>query len=315
MKMTGLKGRDFISLGDFSPEELNVFIETALSLKRDYIVGNRKEILKGKTLAMLFESPSLRTRTSFETGMTQLGGHAIFISTENIWGESPKDTAAVLSRYADGIMARVSTQQKMEDLAKYATVPVINGLTDMYHPCQALADIMTVREKKGKLKDIKMVYMWAYCHRARPAGVVHSLLLGCSKTGIDLTVACPEGYEPLKRVVSRAEVEANRLGGRIEVTNNLKEAIEDADVVYAKNYRPPTLGEEEERALREKNKDWILTNELMKMAKSDAIFMHCMAVYREEEVTSEVVDGPQSVIYDQAENRLHAQKAILALLL
>jgi len=313
--MNGLKGRDFVSLGDFSSEELNVFVETALAMKRDYIVGDRKKLLEGKTLAMFFESASLRTRVSFETAMTQLGGHAIFISTENLWKESPKDTASVLDRYADGIMARVGTQQRMDELAKYSTVPVINGCTDMYHPCQGLADIMTIYEKKGKLSKIKMVYMWAYSHRARPAGVVHSLLLGCPKTGIDLTVACPEGLEPSKNVVSRSVSEAGKFGGKVEVINNLEEAIKNADVVYAKNYKPPTLSEEEEKILREKNKDWILTNELMKLAKKDAIFMHCMAVYRDEEVTSEVVDGPQSVIYDEAENRLHAQKAVLALLI
>jgi len=307
-----LKGRDFLTLHDFASHEINLMLKTALEMKH-----NRQKFLKileGRSLAMLFEKPSLRTRSSFEIAMTQLGGHAMYLWTETMWEETYRDMGQVLGRYADVIMARMNKHESIVELANYSKVPVINGLTDMYHPCQALADLLTIYEYKGKLREVNLTYTWAYCHRARPAGVCHSLLLGCSKTGINITIACPEGYEPDEKVLEMAKQDAKVTGANIVITNNLKEGIKGADVVYAKNYTPARLGKEEEEKLREQHKDWIVTEELFKLANPHAIFMHCMPIYRGEEVTPEVVDGPRSVIIDEAENRLHVQKAILALI-
>ena len=314
--MVELRGRDLLSLKDFTSEELRVILDIARELKWTYKRGEVRRILESKTIALLFEKPSLRTRSSFEVAVAQLGGTPMYMWSETMWEEPTKDVALVLSGYVDGIVARLKTQKSLEELAHYAPIPVINALTDMYHPCQVLADIMTIAEKKGRLEGIKVAYTWAYCHRARPAGVCHSLMVGCSKLGINLTIACPEGYEPTKEVLKIAEEEAKRSGSQIEVVNDMKEAVKNADVVYAKNYTPPNLlGKKEEEDMRKAYKDWIVTSDIMKLAKKDAIFMHCMPVYREEEVTSEVVDGPQSVIYEEAENRLHAQRAALALLI
>jgi ornithine carbamoyltransferase len=312
MIRTDLKGRDFLTLHDFAPHEIYLMLNTALEMKRNK--QKFSKVLEGKSLAMLFEKPSLRTRSSFEIAMTQLGGHAMYLWSEAIWEETYKDIGQVLGRYADVIMARMNKHESIVELANYSRVPVINGLTDMYHPCQALADLLTIYEYKGKLRGVNLTYTWAYCHRARPAGVCHSLLIGCAKTGINITIACPEGYEPDEKVLEMAKRDAKETGSNIVITNDIKEGLKGADVVYAKNYTPTRLGKEEEAKLREQYKDWIVTEELFKLANTHAIFMHCMPVYRGEEVTPEVVDGPRSVIIDEAENRLHAQKAILALI-
>jgi ornithine carbamoyltransferase len=307
-----LKGRDLLTLGDFTPYEIDLILKTALEMKH-----NRQKfskVLEGKSLAMLFEKPSLRTRSSFEIAMTQLGGHAMYLWTETIWEESYKDIGQVLGRYADVIMARLNKHESIVELANYSRAPVINGLTDKHHPCQVLADLQTIYEYKGKLKGVNLTYTWAYCHRARPAGVCHELLLGCAKTGVNITVACPEGYEPDKEIIEMAKQAAKETGANITVTNDIKEGIKGADVVYAKNYTPSRLGKEEEAKMREQYKNWIVTEELFRLANPHAIFMHCMPIYRGEEVAPEVVDGPRSVIIDEAENRLHAQKAILALI-
>lgn len=287
-------------------------LKTALEIKHDR--QKFSKILEGKSLAMLFEKRSLRTRSSFEIAMTQLGGHAMHLWTETMWGETYRDIGQVLGRYADVIMARMNKHESIVELANYSSAPVINGLTDMYHPCQVLADLLTVYEHKGKLRGLNLTYTWAYCHRARPAGVCHSLLFGSAKTGMNITIACPEGYEPDEKVLKMAKRDAKETGANILVTNDLQEGLKGADVVYTKNYAPARLTQEEEARLREQHKDWIMTKELFKLADAHAIFMHCMPVYRGEEVVPEVADGPRSVIIDEAENRLHAQKAVLALI-
>jgi len=198
------------------------------------------------------------------------------------------------------------------ELAKYSNPPVINGLTNMYHPCQILADLVTIREKKDRLEGINLTYTWGYCQRARPAGVCNSLLFGSAKTGVNITIACPEGYEPDNEVYEKAKQDAKKTGAKIQITNDLKEGIRGADVIYTKNYAPAGLDKIKEEKLRQQNKHWIMTKELFNLADPEAIFMHCMPVYRDQEVTSEVVDGPRSAIYDEANNRLHAQKAVLA---
>ena len=307
-----LKGRDLLTLHDFSSNELRLIIEKALEIKQNR--PKFSKVLEGKSLAMLFEKRSLRTRSSFEIAMTQLGGHALYLGTETIWEETYQDMGQVLGSYADVIMARMKKHESIVELAENAQPPVINGLTDMYHPCQVLADLLTIREKKGKLEGVNLTYTWAYCKRARPAGVCNSLLLGSAKTGVNITVACPEGYEPRQDILEMANRDAKRTGAKVQITNDLKEGLKGADVVYTKNYASATLEGGEEERLREKNKHWIITEELFDLAQPESIFMHCMPVYRNQEVTPAVVDGPRSVIIDEANNRLHAQKAVLALL-
>ena len=310
MTNSKLKGKDLLTLHDFSPQDINTIIDKALEIKRNRARFSKD--LEGKSLAMLFEQRSLRTRASFEVAMTQLGGHAMYLTTDTIWEESYQDMGQVLDGYADVIMARMDKHESIVELANNAKIPVINGLTDKYHPCQVLADLLTVREKKGRLKGINLTYTWAYCHRARPAGVCNSLLFGSAKTGVNITIACPVGYEPDDEVLEMARKDAAETGARVQITNDLREGLSGADVVYAKNYTSAKLANEEET--RQKNKHWIVNEDLFKTADPDAIFMHCMAVYRNEEVTPEVVDGPRSVIIEEAHNRLHAQKAVLSLL-
>jgi ornithine carbamoyltransferase len=310
MNNLDIKGKDLLSLHDFAPDQINLIINNALEMKKNRQKFSKQ--LEGKTLAMLFEKRSLRTRASFEIGMTQLGGHAMFLKTDTIWGETHKDMGQVLGGYADVIMARMNTHESMVELAKYSNPPVVNGLTNMYHPCQILADLLTIKEKKNRLKGINLTYTWGYCQRARPAGVCNSLLFGSAKTGVNITIACPEGYEPDNEVYEKAKQDAKKTGAKVHITNDLKEGLQGADVVYTKNYAPAGLDKIKEEKLRQQNKHWIMTKKLFNLADPEAIFMHCMPVYRDQEVTSEVVDSPRSVIYDEANNRLHAQKAVLA---
>jgi ornithine carbamoyltransferase len=280
-------------------------------LKSQLLRGEAHPLLKGKTLAMVFEKPSTRTRVSFEVGMWQLGGYALYLSASDLQlgrGETIADTAQTLSRYVNGIMARVFAHQTILDLVKYSSVPVINGLSDFTHPCQGLADLFTIYEKKGKLRGLKLVYV------GDGNNVAHSLLYGCSKVGMNITLACPKEYEPNPEVVSKAEKEGRKSGCKVEVTNDPKEAVRDADIIYTDVWA--SMGKEKEREKRVKIlKPYQVNSKLIRGAKEDYLFMHCLPAHRGEEVTDEVADSKNSVIFDQAENRLHTQKALLALII
>jgi ornithine carbamoyltransferase len=260
---------------------------------------------------MIFEKPSTRTRVSFEVGMWQLGGYALYLNASDLQlgrGETVADTAQVLSRYVNGIMARVFAHQTILDLVKYSKVPVINGLSDFTHPCQGLADLFTIYEKKGRLSGLKLAYV------GDANNVAHSLLYGCSKVGMDIILGCPKGYEPNPGVVSEAREEGNRSGCKVKVTNDPKEAVKEADIVYTDVWT--SMGKEKEREKRVKIlKPYQVNANLVKEAKENYLFMHCLPAHRGEEVTDEVADSKNSVIFDQAENRLHTQKGLLALVM
>lgn len=304
----GLKGRDFLMLVDFTKEELKYLIDLAIELKRQQKAGETHHILKGKTLGMIFEKSSTRTRVSFEVGMYQLGGHALFLSGNDLQigrGETIWDTAQTLSRYLDGIMIRTFAHRKVVELARGATIPVINGLTDLSHPCQALADFQTIHEKKGKLEGLKIAYI------GDGNNMVHSLMMGSAKLGMHMSIATPEGYEPDADIVEQTKTNAAETGSRIVVCHDPKEAIADADIVYTDVWA--SMGQEAEQKEREiAFANYQVNDELVKYAKKDFLFMHCLPAHRGEEVSEGVIDGEQSVIFDQAENRLHAQKAIMA---
>ena len=269
------------------------------------------EALNGKTLGMIFQKSSTRTRVSFEVGMYQLGGTALFLSTNDIQlgrGEPIRDTAQVLSRYLDAIMIRTFDHQDVQDLARFGSIPVINGLDDLLHPCQALADLMTMRERFGDLSGRKLAYV------GDGNNVAHSLLMAGAKTGVNVSVATPAGYEPNADIVKTARADAAETGATLEVLTDPAAAVADADVVYTDVWA--SMGQEAEQAKREKAfRDYQVTTDLMARAKPTAIFMHCLPAHRGEEVAEAVIDGPQSAVFDEAENRLHAQKAVLVKLL
>ena len=304
-----MKGKSLASLYDLTREEMEQIFKTSELLKLQNLRGQEHPLLKGKTLAMVFEKPSTRTRVSFEVGTWQLGGYALYLSSTDLQlgrGETVGDTAQVLSRYVHGIMARVFSHQTILDLAKHSRVPVINGLSDFSHPCQGLADLFTVYEKKGRLEGLKLAYV------GDGNNVAHSLLYGCSKMGMNITLGCPDGYEPDSKVVSQAKEEAKRTGCEVKVVQDPKEAVKGADVIYTDVWA--SMGKEKEREERVKIlKPYQVNPELVKGAKRDYIFMHCLPAHRGEEVTDAVADSKNSVIFDQAENRMHTQKAILAL--
>jgi ornithine carbamoyltransferase len=263
--------------------------------------------LQGQTLAMIFEKSSTRTRVSFEVGMFQLGGHALFLSARDIQlgrGEPIYDTAKVLSRYVDGIMARTFAHKTVTDLAEYASVPVINGLTDLSHPCQSMTDYFTAWEHLGDLKGKKLAYI------GDGNNMAHSLMFGASKVGMDIAVATPAGYAPDASVVAQAKADADAAGTKVIVTTSIDEAVAGADVVETDVWA--SMGQEAEAQKRAKDfEGWIVDERVMSIANKDAIFMHCLPAHRGEEVAAEVIDSPRSVIYDEAENRLHVQKAIM----
>jgi len=306
-----MKGRSIASLYDLTKEEIEEILKTSELLKLQTFRGQEHPLLKRKTLAMIFEKPSTRTRVSFEVGMWQLGGYPLYLSASDLQlgrGETIADTAQVLSRYVDGIMARVFSHQTILNLIKYSRVPVINGLSDFTHPCQGLADLFTIYEKKGKLSGLKLAYV------GDGNNVAHSLIYGCSKVGMDIALACPKGYEPNPEVVSKAKEEAKRNGCIVRVTNDPKEVVKGADIVYTDVWA--SMGQEKEHEERIKVfKPYQVNSRLVKEAKDDYLFMHCLPAHRGEEVTDEVADSKNSVIFDQAENRLHTQKALLVLVM
>ncbi|AEY67803.1 ornithine carbamoyltransferase [Clostridium sp. BNL1100] len=303
--------KHLLSLNDLSTDEIHDLLKLSGKLKRQTKEGVQHHLLKGKTLGMIFTKSSTRTRVSFEVGMYQLGGYSLFLSSNDIQlgrGESIFDTANVLSRYIDGIMIRTFKQSDVEDLAKYGTIPVINGLTDEMHPCQILADLLTVYEHKGKLEGLKLAYI------GDGNNVAHSLLHGCAKTGMDIAIASPKGYECDSRYVDEAKEAAKSSGSKVVLTQDPVEAIANADVVYADTWI--SMGQEDQK--KEKLNIFMpyqINSQLFAKAKEDAIFLHCLPAYRGYEVTDDVIDGAQSVIFDEAENRLHAQKAVMATLI
>jgi len=303
--------KHLLTLHDWSTEEILDTLDLADKLKYEQKNGIEHHILKGKTLGMIFTKSSTRTRVSFEVGMYQLGGSALFLSSNDIQlgrGETIYDTANVLSRFLDGIMIRTFKQSDVEDLAKYGQIPIINGLTDLVHPCQILADFQTIREHKGKLSGLKLAYI------GDGNNMAHSLLYGGAKVGMEIAIATPKEYECDKEVVKNAIEDAKKTGTKLTITNDPKEAIKDADVVYADTW--VSMGQEDEKEKKIKIfKDYQINKELFSLAKSDAIFLHCLPAYRGYEVTEDVIDGPNSVIFDEAENRLHAQKAVMVKLM
>ncbi|MED3623767.1 ornithine carbamoyltransferase [Neobacillus thermocopriae] len=306
------KGKDFLQLSDFTQEEILYLLEEAQQLKAMQKQGKPHPYLAGKVLGMIFEKSSTRTRVSFEVGMLQLGGHAIFLSSKDIQlgrGESISDTAKVLSRYVDGIMIRTFSHDSVEELAEHATIPVINGLTDLQHPTQVLADLLTILEHKGKLAGLKLCYIGdGYNNMA------HSLMEGAVKVGMNISIASPQGYLPDGTITEKAIKVGKQTGSTVTITNDPLEAIKGADVIVTDVWT--SMGQEMETEKRLKDfQGYQVNQELCQYAKEDFIFLHCLPAHRGEEVTAEIIDGPHSVVFDEAENRLHAQKAILKLLL
>lgn len=301
-------GKDFLTLSDFTQDELMYLIEFAIELKQQQRSGETHHLLEGKTLGMIFEKSSTRTRVSFETGIYQLGGHGLFLSKDDIHlgvGETLSDTARVLSRYVDGIMIRTFEHEKLDELARNASIPVINGLTNDFHPCQILADLMTVYEKVGQFKGKKMVFV------GDGNNVAASLLMGCAIMGMDCTLAVPEGYETDTQIFEDVLAKAKISGATIKQTNNPHEAVKNADFIYTDVWT--SMGWESEAADRsQKFVDFQVNEELVQSAADDFSFLHCLPAKRGEEVTADIIDGPHSVVFDEAENRLHAQKAIMA---
>ncbi|WP_223589748.1 ornithine carbamoyltransferase [Neobacillus bataviensis] len=306
------KGKDFLQLSDFSPEEILYLLDEAQQLKAMQKQGKPHPYLNGKVLGMIFEKSSTRTRVSFEVGMLQLGGHAIFLSSRDIQlgrGESISDTAKVLSRYVDGLMIRTFGHESVEELAEHASIPVINGLTDLQHPTQVMADLLTILEHKGKLAGLKLCYIGDGNNN-----MAHSLMEGAVKVGMDISISSPPGYLPNGKITEKAIKAGKQYGSTVMITNDPVEAVKGADVIVTDVWT--SMGQEEETEKRLKDfASYQVNKELCQYAKDDFIFLHCLPAHRGEEVTAEIIDGPHSVVFDEAENRLHAQKAILKLLL
>jgi len=306
-----LKGRDLVSIADLNRDQVQSIFERAQALKKEWKAGGNRPILTGKTLAMIFEKPSLRTRYTFEAGMTHLGGHGIYLGPNDIKlgvRESVPDVAQNLSRWADLIMARTFAHSTVTGLAEFASIPIINGLSDLEHPCQALADLLTVWEQKGRFEGLKFTFV------GDGNNVCHSLMLLCATLGVDFWVACPEGYAPLKTVEQQARMMAQKGGAGIHIVQDPVEGVRDADVIYTDVWA--SMGQEEEAAARKKVfQPYQVNAALVAHGRPDVIVEHCLPAHRGEEITDEVIDGPHAVVLDEAENRLHAQKALIVELL
>jgi ornithine carbamoyltransferase len=304
-----LKDRDFTRMATWSPEDIKTVLDLADELKELQRRREDHRLLPGRTLAMIFQKPSTRTRVSFEVGIAQLGGHGLYLRADDLQlgrGETIKDTAVVLSRYVDAIMIRTYSQDDVEELAQHASVPVINGLTDAAHPCQALADLMTIRERLGRLSGVKVAYL------GDGNNVCASLMLGASKFGMRFAAATPRGYEPEETVVKSARRSAVQSGGTVELTDDPSAAARGADVLYTDVWTSMGQDEERERRLRDLA-GFGIDSEVVAAAAPDAIVLHCLPAHYGEEIAEAVLYGPQSAVWDEAENRLHAQKALLAL--
>jgi len=307
----GLKNKDLITIHDLSVGEVATIMDVAGKLKKMQKAGISHEFCRGKTLAMIFSKASTRTRVSFETGFHQLGGHSIYLSDQASQvgrGEPVRDTARVLSRMVDGIMIRTFSHESVIELAKYASIPVINGLTDLLHPCQALTDIFTILEHQEVVKGRKLVYV------GDGNNMAHSLMFACAKVGMNMICASPEGYQPDPQVLKQAKEDAELTGASITVDADIERAAAGADVLYTDVWT--SMGEEDEREERVAAlHDYQINSKLVELARPNCIVMHCLPAHRGEEITDEVIEGPHSVVFDEAENRLHVQKAIMALLM
>ncbi|MBI2006252.1 MAG: ornithine carbamoyltransferase [Nitrosopumilales archaeon] len=299
-----LKTKNILTLRELDKKELAEILELAIKLKKEHKKGKNTPLLKNKTLAMIFQKPSTRTRVSFEAGMFQLGGYALNLSSNDLQlsrGESIGDTAKTLSRYVNAILARVYEHETIEELAKNATVPVINGLSNSFHPCQILADLMTIKEKKKTLAGLKIAWV------GDGNNVCNSLIYGCAKSSINIAIATPKGFEPNQRVVTESKKHVE-----ISLTNDPSLAVKNADVVMTDTF---VSIHNDQKRIKKFLPKFQVNSSLMKQAKKDAIFLHCLPAKRGQEVTAEVIDGPQSVVWDETENRLHTQKALLVSLL
>jgi ornithine carbamoyltransferase len=309
--LDGLKGRDFTRVADWTGEELERTLDLADELKQQQKRREQHHLLPGRTLGMIFQKPSTRTRVSFEVGIAQLGGTGLYLSAGDLQlgrGETLKDTATVLSRYLDAIMIRTFAQEDVEELARHASIPVINGLTDSAHPCQALADVMTIRERLGRLEGVTVAYL------GDGNNVCASLMVAAAKLGLSFRAATPEGYEPSVEAVELAREAAAQRGATIELLADSREAAAGADVLYTDVWT--SMGQEEERERRLRDlAGFGIDDELVALANENAIVLHCLPAHYGEEITEDVLYGPQSAVWDQAENRLHAQKALMALVI
>ena len=309
--LDGLKGRDFIRVADWTGEELERTLDLADELKQQQKRREQHHLLPGRTLGMIFQKPSTRTRVSFEVGIAQLGGTGLYLSAGDLQlgrGETLKDTATVLSRYLDAIMIRTFAQEDVEELARHASIPVVNGLTDSAHPCQALADVMTIRERLGRLDGVTVAYL------GDGNNVCASLMVAAAKLGLNFRAATPDGYEPSVEAVELAREAAAQRGATIELLADSREAAAGADVLYTDVWT--SMGQEQERERRLRDlAGFGIDDELVALANEDAIVLHCLPAHYGEEITEDVLYGPQSAVWDQAENRLHAQKALMALVI
>jgi ornithine carbamoyltransferase len=305
-----LKGRDFTRIGSWNSADLTTILDLADELKRLRQTREPHELLPGRTLGMIFQKPSTRTRVSFEVGIAELGGRGLFLSANDLQlgrGETIKDTANVLERYLDAIMIRTFSQEDVEELAEHADIPVINGLTDYAHPCQALADLMTIRERLGRLSGVRLAYL------GDGNNVCVSLMVGAARFGMRFLAATPEGYEPDESAYTAARRAAVQMGGTVELVRNAAQAAQDADVLYTDVWT--SMGQEEEAERRRSDlAGYAIDDDLLRLASPEAIVLHCLPAHYGEEITEDVLYGPQSAVWDQAENRLHAQKALMALI-
>src|SRR3989339_1219030 len=306
-----MKGKSLLEINHLSLEEIYQIFDLSASLKLKRLKGEPHRTLEGKKLGMIFSKPSTRTRVSFEVGIYELGGYGMFFNQNDLQlkkSESISDTAKVLSRYLDGIMIRTFDHQDVVDLARYGSIPVINGLTDLHHPCQVLTDLFTVLEKRRALRGLKLAYI------GDGNNMAHSLLHGCSKVGMDISVASPKAYKPKEEIVNNALRNAKYMGSKIEIFDKPADAVKNADIIYTDVWA--SMGQEKEAADRKKKfMKYQVNPELVKNAKEDYLFMHCLPAHRGDEVVDEVCDSPNSVIFDEAENRLHVQKAVMALVM
>jgi ornithine carbamoyltransferase len=306
-----LKGRDFLRINDWAPEELVLVLDHADRLKARQRERVPHPLLEGRTVGMIFQKPSTRTRVSFEVGIAQLGGTGLYLAAGDLQlgrGETIKDTAVVLSRYLNGIMIRTFKQADVDELAEHAGIPVINGLTDDFHPCQALADVMTIRERLGGFEGVRVAYL------GDGNNVCHSLMVACGKLGMDFVAATPAGYEPSEEVVGWARTAANVSGSTVELTNDPRAAASGADVLYTDVWT--SMGQDEEREKRLADlAGYGIDQDMVALGSERAIVLHCLPAHYGEEITEDVLYGPSSAVWDQAENRLHAQKALMALII
>ena len=306
-----MKGKSLLTIHELSLEEVWQIFELSKSLKEKRLSGEPHRLLDGKKLGMIFSKPSTRTRVSFEVGIYELGGTGLYFNQNDLQlkkSENVSDTAKVLSRYLDGIMIRTFDHQDVVDLATFGSIPIINGLTDLHHPCQVLADLFTILEKKRTLQGLKLAYI------GDGNNMAHSLLHGCAKVGMNISIASPSGYTPLESVVAESKKDAKYMGSKIEILNDPIAAVKDADIVYTDVWA--SMGQEKEAQERKtKFMKYQINPELVKHAKDDYLFMHCLPAHRGDEVVNEVIDSANSVVFDEAENRLHVQKAVMALVM